>query len=310
MSEDVVAAPLLSSLVQEFCLFARVEANLTAQSVQKYSDCLRQVVRMLGDRSVTSYSREDLLRLKESMMDRNLSASRQATILLAFRRFLSFCKRQHDLGVLDPTLITPPKRPRKEVLFLTSEEVEQFVAAIKLRTLEGHTYVEGLRFRTLVEVLLGSAMRIGEVLALNRDQIDFKTKEAKIVGKAGKERTVFFTDRALTWITRYLEARSDDNPALFVTRDTHDRLKRPDIWRFFKRYQQKSGLKKPVRAHLLRHTAATKLLFNGCPIGHIKEILGHERLETTCRYYLGLDHRAAKAAHQQYLVYDCVETKR
>src|SRR5271169_2038074 len=76
------------------------------------------------------------------------------------------------------------------------------------------------------------------------------------------------------------------------------------IWRPFNRYRRLAGLNKPVRPHLLRHTAATQLLFNGCPVGHIKEILGHERLETTCRYYLGLDTRAAKLAHQRYLVYD------
>ena len=62
-------------------------------------------------------------------------------------------------------------------------------------------------------------------------------------------------------------------------------------------------INKSVTPHLLRHTAATQLLFNGCPVGHIKEILGHERLETTCRYYLGLDHRAAKQAHQRYPIY-------
>jgi integrase/recombinase XerD len=59
-----------------------------------------------------------------------------------------------------------------------------------------------------------------------------------------------------------------------------------------------------VTPHILRHTAATQLLFNGCPVGHIKAILGHERLETTCRYYLGLDQRAAKEAHRKYLSYD------
>lgn len=53
---------------------------------------------------------------------------------------------------------------------------------------------------------------------------------------------------------------------------------------------------------------ATQLLFNGCPIGHIKEILGHDRLDTTCRYYLGLDHRAVKQAHERYLIYDPVNT--
>jgi site-specific recombinase XerD len=72
----------------------------------------------------------------------------------------------------------------------------------------------------------------------------------------------------------------------------------------FARYRIKAGLTKKVSSHILRHTMATTLLFNGCPIGHIKELLGHERLDTTCRYYLGLDTRAAKAAHQQFLRYD------
>src|SRR5205807_3021633 len=101
----------------------------------------------------------------------------------------------------------------------------------------------------------------------------------------------------------YLKARTDNHPALFVCMGGKARLKRVDIWRPFTRYRKLAGINKPVTPHLLRHTAATQLLFNGCPVGHIKEILGHERLETTCRYYLGLDHRAAKSAHQRYLFY-------
>jgi integrase/recombinase XerD len=146
-------------------------------------------------------------------------------------------------------------------------------------------------------------MRISEVLSLDRTQIDFKNAEAKIVGKGGKERVVFFSERALTWVSRYLKRRNDDNPALFVTSDQLRRLTRTDVWRPFVRHRILAGINKRVTPHLLRHTAATQLLFNGCPVGHIKEILGHERLETTCRYYLGLDHRAAKAAHAKYLTY-------
>jgi len=69
-------------------------------------------------------------------------------------------------------------------------------------------------------------------------------------------------------------------------------------------YHQRADLTKPVSPHILRHTMATTLLFNGCPIGHIKELLGHEQLDTTCRYYLGLDRRAARAAHAQFLSYE------
>jgi integrase/recombinase XerD len=118
---------------------------------------------------------------------------------------------------------------------------------------------------------------------------------------------VFFTDRALEWVNKYVELRTDPCPALFATQGGRSRLGRPDIWRPFMRYRIKSGIAKKVTPHLLRHTAATQLLFNGCPVGHIKEILGHERLETTCRYYLGLDQRAAKQAHQKFLVYSSAE---
>lgn len=161
----------------------------------------------------------------------------------------------------------------------------------------------GLRFRALVEVILGSGLRISEALSLDRGQLDRKTHEVRVIGKGNKERAAFLTGRAFHWIEQYLAARSDPHPALFVTLDGRSRLPRSDVWRFFDRHRKLSGILKPITPHVLRHTAATQLLFNGCPIGHIKEILGHSRLETTCRYYLGLDQRAAKAAHLKYLTY-------
>jgi len=80
---------------------------------------------------------------------------------------------------------------------------------------------------------------------------------------------------------------------------TRDRIKDT-----FAEYRIKSGIAKRISPHILRHTMATTLLFNGCPIGHIKELLGHARLDTTCRYYLGLDQRAAKEAHQKFLRFE------
>lgn len=159
-----------------------------------------------------------------------------------------------------------------------------------------------MRFRTLVEVLLGTGMRISEALSLNRDSIDFEKKEAKIIGKGNKERTVFFNERCLEWVKRWLEVREDDHPALFITQ-SGTRWSKDDIEWLFRRYAQKAGLTKKVTPHILRHTMATNLLFNGCPVSHVKEILGHERLETTCRYYLGLDKSKAKEAHEKFLNY-------
>ena len=288
-------------------IVAEVEPAFSRETVQKYGECLKQSWRLLGDICVCEMSKTGLLRLKAHWLSKNLSASRQTSLLLALKRFLIFCRDEKKLTLaLDPEEVKPPKRPRREVVFLTPEEIEAFIETIPLTTWRG-VHQAGLRLRAVVEGLLGSAMRISELLSLNRDSIDFERKEARIVGKGNKERTTFFTDRSLFWIKRCLESRSDDCPALFVCQNGKDRLRRDDLWRYFDRHRKLAGIKKKIRPHILRHTAATTLLFNGCPIGHIKAILGHERLETTCRYYLGIDQRAAKAAHQKYLNYDSSE---
>jgi integrase/recombinase XerD len=301
--EEISEEHSIAALMPRFLLHIEVERHFAKESIVKYRDCMKQVQRILGDGPITALTKVDVLKLKADLMGRGLSINRQACILLVLKRFLVFAAEELGLPVISPDAVAIPRRPRREVGFLTAEEVERFISSIKMRTGEGHLYLPGLRFRTLVEVLLGSAMRISEVLSLNRGQIDFKSAEAKIIGKGSKERIVFFTDRALNWISQYLAARTDGESALFVTNDGERRLKRPDIWRPFTKTRRLAGIQKRVTPHFLRHTAATQLLFNGCPVGHIKEILGHERLETTCRYYLGLDHRAAKAAHEKYLKY-------
>src|SRR5207249_3346998 len=122
-----------------------------------------------------------------------------------------------------------------------------------------------------------------------------------------KQRTVFFTDRALQWITRYVDLRTDSNPALFATLK-NKRLTVDSVEPMFRRNTKWSGLEKRVTPHMIRHTTATNLLRNGCPIGYIKEILGHENLETTCRYYLGILTKAeVKRSHEQY--FDAVYEK-
>jgi len=300
---SVLAALRLSAVAPQFLTHAAVERGFAPQTISKYEDCLRQVAKMIGDLAVIEYGKDHVLALKSAMLSKSHSAGRQISILAAFKGLLLYCRTERELDVFDPELILLPKRPRREVAYLTTAEVESFVSAIELENRDGKPFEAGVRFRALVESLLGSAVRISELLSLNRADLDFDNREARVIGKGNKQRTVFFTDRALSWLRRYLDVRGDAHPGLFVTQGGRSRLDRSDIWRPFNRYRRAAQIQKRVTPHLLRHTAATQLLFNGCPIGHIKEILGHERLETTCRYYLGLDRRAAKQAHHRYLVY-------
>jgi site-specific recombinase XerD len=224
----------------------------------------------------------------------------------ALRSFLKFCREILRLAALDPRQVRVPRIPRRDVVFLTKEEVDQFVSAIiGPEDRWDEVPMARLRFRALVEVLLGTGARISEVLSLDRYDVDSKSGEVKIVGKGKKQRVLFFTDRALEWVGRYLGCRRDDESPLFVTRgNSPRRLSYDAVKNTFGRFAGRARLKKKVTAHVLRHTVATTLLFNGCPIAHIKELLGHERLDTTCRYYLGVDIRAAKNAHQTFLKYE------
>jgi integrase/recombinase XerD len=275
-------------------------------TIARYREALNWVIRDVGDLPVARLNVAHILSLRRKMDQRGCSEARVAAILNALRSFLKFCREVLRLAALDPRQIRVPRIPRRDVVYLTKEEVQQFLRAI---IAPGERWDEiplaRLRFRALVEVLLGTGARISEVLSLDRRDVDSESREVKIVGKGKKQRVLFFTDRALEWVGRYLGCRRDDEQPLFVTRGNQPRrLSYDAVKTAFSRFARLARLKKKVTAHVLRHTVATTLLFSGCPIGHIKELLGHERLDTTCRYYLGLDVRAAGEAHRQFLTYE------
>ncbi len=298
----------LSELLSEFLQYAQYELIFSTQTLAKYKESLEWVIRDIGDIAINELDSSHIILLKQKIMNRGAGESRVASVVFALKSYLKFIKEFKHLKVMDYKNIKSPKRSRREVIFLTNEEVQQFIDAIKIdnKCRRGNNKqlinMDGLRFRVLVEVLLGTGMRISEALSLNVSSINFETSEAKIIGKGNKERAVFFSTRCLKWVNYYLEQRSDNEEALFVT-NRGTRLKRADVSGFFQRYSKKVNLLKRVTPHILRHTTATNLLFNGCPIVHVKEILGHNRLETTCRYYLGVDKRRAKEAHEAYLRY-------
>lgn len=285
----------ISILCSGFLEYARYELNFSPRTVQKYGNSIDCFVRDIGDKNVNELEVQDFVRLKRMMMERGLSEARIGNVVFAVRSFLNYCRQFLKLKTLDPKQIRPPKRFRREVIFLTNEEVQIFLSVIDTKKWYG------LRFRALVEVLLGTGMRISEVLSLNRKSINWEKREAKIVGKGNKERTVFFNERSLDWVRKYLERRSDSHEAIFITKAPITRLSINDISRFFAKYRKKAKINKKLTPHILRHTVATNLVFNGCPIVHVKEILGHERLDTTCKYYLGIDKEQAKKAHKEYL---------
>jgi site-specific recombinase XerD len=303
-----VSSPRMSELIVGFLRHGQFDLTWSSNTIKKYEECLRYVIRDIGDLQIHEIRLVHLTELKQKIIMRGAGESRVGSMVFAMKSLLRYCKEILELDVLDYAKIKPPKRHRREVLFLTNEEIQRFVDVIKIKnTWEGKSRkncvrMDGLKFRALVEVLLGSGMRISEALSLNRDSINFETKDAKIIGKGSKERTVFFNDRSLEWVRYLLEERKDENTPLFISQHG-TRWDKGEVHKLFQRYSKKVEITKKLTPHILRHTMATNLLFNGCPISHVKEILGHDRLETTCRYYLGLDKSKAKEAHGKFLNY-------
>jgi site-specific recombinase XerD len=293
----------ISELLPHFLAHLQYELRRAPNTLQKYRDCLICVVKIIGDLVPQNIRPEHVLAIKAHCADRNLSASRTQMIIVALKVFLVFCQSVAGIQVMNPSHIRLPRIPKREVTFLTAEEVRQFVSAIPIRSGPRTFDLKMLCFRALVEVLLGTGMRISEATSIKRTTLNLETGEARIVGKGNKERTVFFTPRALSWVKEYLTRRSDQCDALFMSTRTRP-LRGEVATTWFRRFRHQAGIKKRITPHMLRHTVATTLLFNGCPIGHIKEILGHENLLTTCKYYLGTDKRAAKEAHMKYLDYE------
>jgi integrase/recombinase XerD len=281
-----------------FIAHGRAERQYGKETLGKLRECFQSwILPRLGEVAVERISRLDILAFRGKMTDAGLGANRQYSILMVLKLFLKFCRQVLRLDCLDPNEILLPQRPKPHVQYLTNEEVERARQAIPTTTFTG------LRLRVLVEVLLATGLRISEALALDRTPFEEGKTELEIVGKGGKPRRVFFSGGALAWIKKFLYYRADDHPAVFVTTGVPRRLDRGDISKFFKALRLKAGIGKPLTPHILRHTYCTNLLQNGADITYIKELAGHSDIQTTARYYLGVDHDALRNIVDKYLNY-------
>jgi site-specific recombinase XerD len=281
-----------------FMAHGRAERQYAEQSIWKHRECLQSwILPQLGALPIDQISRLDILKLRGNMTDARLGANRQYSILMVLKLFLKFSRQFLRINCLNPAEIQLPKRPKPHVQYLSNEDVEQIREAIPTTTFTG------LRLRVLVEVLLTTGLRISEALALDRGHFEEGRSEFEIVGKGGKPRRIFFCAPTLSWVKKFLYHRSDDYPAVFVTTGIPRRLDRSDISKFFKALRLKAGIGIPLTPHILRHTYCTNLLRNGADITYIKELAGHSDIQTTAKYYLGVDRDALRSVVDKYLNY-------
>ena len=159
---------------------------------------------------------------------------------------------------------------------------------------------EELRDIAMIDMLASTGMRIGEMVLLNRDDINFAERESVVFGKGDKERIVYFDARAKLHLQEYLNSRTDDNPALFVTlRAPHERIQIGGIEHRLREMGKRLNITK-VHPHKFRRTLATMAIDKGMPIEQLQRLLGHQRIDTTLQYAM-VKQSNVKTAHRKYI---------
>ncbi len=157
-----------------------------------------------------------------------------------------------------------------------------------------------LRDLAIIDLLASTGMRVGEMVLLNRNDIDFNERECIVFGKGSKERVVYFDARTKIHLQNYLESRTDDNPALFVSlKSPHERLKIGGVEVRLREFGKQLGLQK-VHPHKFRRTLATMAIDKGMPIEQLQQLLGHRKIDTTLQYAM-VKQSNVKIAHRKYI---------
>lgn len=157
-----------------------------------------------------------------------------------------------------------------------------------------------LRDLAMIDMLASTGMRVGEMVKLNRDDVNFAERECVVFGKGDKERIVYFDARTKIHLKNYLESRQDNNPALFVSlKSPYNRLEISGIEVRVRELGRKLNINK-AHPHKFRRTLATMAIDKGMPIEQLQKLLGHARIDTTLQYAM-VKQSNVKLAHRKFI---------
>ena len=157
-----------------------------------------------------------------------------------------------------------------------------------------------LRDLAMIDLLASTGMRVGEMVLLNKDDIDFTERECIVLGKGDKERVVYFDARTKIHLRNYIESRCDENPALFVSlKAPYNRLQIGGVEVRLRELGRRLEINK-VHPHKFRRTLATVAIDKGMPIEQLQRLLGHQKIDTTLQYAM-VKQSNVKMAHKKYI---------
>lgn len=304
----------LKQLLNEFLEHLEIEKGRSQLTIRNYDFYLKNFLNWARIEQPNDITLELIRRYRlwlarqTNRRGGNLSIQTQNYYLIALRGFLKYLAKR-DIKTLAPEKIELAKMMERQISFLEGDDLEKFLNA-PLQT-EQEEIIK-LRDKAILELLFSTGLRVSELSNLKKEDINLNKDEFSVKGKGGKWRVVFLSNQAKYWLKKYLETRTDMDPALFVRHDRgqtnadrrgqdtelHGKFLRRSalgqresggltprsIQRLVKKYAKIAGLTKKITTHTLRHSFATDLLANGADLRAVQELLGHKNITTTQIY--------------------------
>ncbi|KMM38477.1 tyrosine-type recombinase/integrase [Guptibacillus hwajinpoensis] len=278
---------LLSTIWEKYELDKKIE-GYSPLTLKTYCFQYNTLLRYFGDVDMNAITTDQL---KAYLVDvgEHLKPSSLGHRVRCIR---SLFKWTYDEGHIQKNPAAKLKEPK------LGKRIPKFLSELELEHLR--EACENSMENAMFEFFYSTGCRIGEVVKLNRDDINFHTNSVIVHGKGDKEREVYFNTRCSLWLKRYLDERDDLEPCLFITERRPKRRMSIYLIRYIiKRISKRSGLQKEIHPHQLRHSYATHMINNGAPIDVIQSLMGHEKTETT-KLYAQL---SGKLRHDFYMKY-------
>lgn len=275
-------------LVDDFVAAKRIE-GCSEKTLKYYRTTIETMVTSI-DKSIRHIQTEDLRSYLTDYQSKNQSS--RVTIDNIRRILSSFFSWLEDE---DYILKSPVRRIHK---VKTASNIKETYTDEELEKMRDNC--TELRDLAIIDMLASTGMRIGEMVLLNKMDINFNERECVVFGKGDKERIVYFDARAKIHLQNYINSRTDDNPALFVTlRSPHKRIKIGGIETRLREMGKVLEIEK-VHPHKFRRTLATMAIDKGMPIEQLQQLLGHKRIDTTLQYAM-VKQSNVKIAHRKYI---------
>ena len=275
-------------LIAVFLASKRVE-GCSQKTIRYYDSTIRNVVAKIG-KEIKQITTDDLrYYLDKYQEEHKISKVTIDNIRRILSTFFSWLEDESYI------IKSPVRRIHKVKTCKTVKETYSDEALEIMRDNADH-----IRDLAIIDILASTGMRVGELVNLDREDIDFDNRECIVLGKGNKQRKVYFDARAKIHLQRYLAERKDDNPALFVTlQSPYHRLLISGVEIRLRNLGRKLNLAK-VHPHKFRRTLATMAIDKGMPIEQVQQLLGHQSVDTTLQYAM-VNQNNVKLSHRKFI---------